>query len=95
MGFIFFHRDPAVFRHVDLNFPHVQHHDHDLGVYRHVFCQQDMSSLQVCSFPGHVCAFPLERFAEFIHHAAGKKRLGYEGVNARTAGFLRHLVPVI
>lgn len=84
----------AVLGVIDFDLPHGQHHQHDLGVDRHILREQDAAALQLdVSLPGRL-AFLLKCLPEFIHDIRREKRLRDKGVDAGLPRLLRHVVPV-
>ena len=74
-----------------------KHHFHYLGIYLHVFGEQDMLAFKVgfmllLEFGNMLL---LDRAAELIEHIVGKKRLCDKAVNSRFFGFVHNIVPLI
>ena len=88
------HRNPPVLGDFSIDRPHAQHHHHDLGIHRNVLRQQDVAARQIGAPVYQRLVFPLEGFAEFVHHASGKQRLGHKGVHAGFFGIVGDVVPV-
>ena len=89
------HGHLAVFRHVHIDLPHAQDHDHNLRVEGHVFRQQDAAAFQVRLDKAPTFLLLLKRVAELVHHRSGEQGLGHKAVHPGLLCLFRHVVPVV